>query len=53
MNDEVYVLLQAVQRARYEAPMPWHDQESVRRCADQDYDAVVHLAAVSSGLEAA
>src|SRR2546430_8720592 len=31
MNDEVYVLLQAVQRARYEAPVPWHDQESVRR----------------------
>src|SRR5256886_10431620 len=29
------------------------DQESVRRCAEQAYDAVVHLAAVASGPEAA
>jgi GDP-4-dehydro-6-deoxy-D-mannose reductase len=34
-------------------PLELTDQESVRRCADQSYDAVVHLAAVSSGLEAA
>lgn len=29
------------------------DQESVRRCAEQAYDAVVHLAAVASGPDAA
>jgi hypothetical protein len=34
MNDEVYVLVQANRRDRYDVPMPWHDQESVRRfCA--------------------
>ena len=31
MNDELCVLLQADQRARYAVPMPWHAQESVRR----------------------
>ena len=34
-------------------PLELTDQESVRKCADLPYDAVVHLAAVSSGLEAA
>jgi DinB superfamily len=31
MNDEVYVLVQANQRGRHDVPMPWHDQQSVRR----------------------
>ncbi len=33
-------------------PLELTDQESVRRCLDLPYDAVVHLAAVSSGLDA-
>jgi GDP-4-dehydro-6-deoxy-D-mannose reductase len=34
-------------------PLELTDQESVRRAVDLPYDAVVHLAAVASGLEAA
>src|SRR5207245_1988059 len=34
-------------------PLELTDQESVRRCLEPPYDAVVHLAAVASALEAA
>src|SRR3989449_11129602 len=34
-------------------PLELTDFESVRQCAGAPYDAVVHLAAVSSGVEAA
>jgi GDP-4-dehydro-6-deoxy-D-mannose reductase len=34
-------------------PLELTDQESVRQCVDAPYDAVVHLAAVASGPEAA
>lgn len=34
-------------------PLELTDAESVRRCVDQAYDAVAHLAAVASGYEAA
>lgn len=33
-------------------PLELNDAESVRRCVDQPYDAVVHLAAVASGAAA-
>jgi GDP-4-dehydro-6-deoxy-D-mannose reductase len=35
------------------APLELSDQESVRKCVDLPYDAVLHLAAVSSNIEAA
>jgi hypothetical protein len=45
MSDKVYVLDQANQRDRYDVPLPWHDQESVRRfCAPVEGKAFDHLA---------
>ena len=45
MNDKVSVLDQANQRDRYDVPLPWHDQESVRRfCAPVEGKALDHLA---------
>ena len=45
MNDEVYVLVQASRRDRYDVPLPWHDQESVRRfCAPVEGKALDNLA---------
>ena len=49
MNDEVYVLGQANRRERYDVPMPWHDQQSVRRfCAPVEGKALDKLAVKGS-----
>ena len=46
--------LSAAERAAVRwLPLELTDFESVRQCAGAPYDAVVHLAAVSSGVEAA
>jgi hypothetical protein len=45
MNDEVYVLVQAHRRDRHDVPLPWHDQESVRRfCVPVEGKALENLA---------
>ena len=45
MNDKVCVLDQANQRDRYDVPLPWHDQELVRRfCAPVEGKALDNLA---------